>query len=299
MSAAALRSIVRAGVRPSTGPHVPVALQRAYFEALAATLPRAQVSSGHAALGGVPALVQTPAEARPSATILYFHGGGYVTGSPAYCAALTSRLARASQARVVSADYRRSPEHPFPAAVDDGLAIYTALLAGGQDPSRLTVAGDSAGGGLALATVLAARERGLAAPAGLVLFSPWLELGLTDVSEEQSRADPLLSRRGLDRWAGLYCAGHPRTDPRCSPGLSRDLSDLPPTLVQYDTGELLAGDSTRFAARAREAGSHVELQPFSGLWHVFQLFVQLPRARAAITMAGAFAAGSAPTAEAA
>jgi monoterpene epsilon-lactone hydrolase len=292
VTAAALRPVLTTAVRPWLGPHLPPRVQRLGIDALCATLPRARVEHHAGRVAGVPVLIHEPADARPGAAILYFHGGGYVTGSARAYRALTSRLARAARARVLSADYRLAPEHPFPAAPDDALAIYTALLDGGQAPAGLTLAGDSAGGGLALATVLNARERGLELPGRLILFSPWLELGPVPAPVGTAdRADPLLPRAGLERWSRLYRAGQPAEDPRCSPGLAGDLSGLPPTLVQYDRGELLAGDATRFAARAQAAGSAVQLQAFDDLWHVFQLFTQLPQARDAIATAGAFALG--------
>ena len=288
VAAQLLRVPLRAVVKPLLGPHTPHRLQKLGVDLLARGLPGVPLERRRASLGGVPTLELTPADARPGATLLYFHGGGYVTGSAQGHAALGSRLAQAARARVVLVDYRLAPEHPFPAAHRDASSSYAALLAAGQDPARLTVAGDSAGGGLALACVCAARDGGLALPARLLMFSPWLDLRLENVARgSAARADPLLSRAGLERWAGDYCAGHARTDPRISPLLG-ELSGLPPTLVQFASGELLAADTLAFAERARAVGVAVELQPFAGVWHVFELFTQLPEARAAISMAGAF-----------
>jgi monoterpene epsilon-lactone hydrolase len=287
VSAALLGQAVRIGIKPILGPWVPPRAQRIAIDVLCASLPRARVSHHRDTVGGVPVLTHTPRDARPGATLVYLHGGGYVTGSPSGYAAVTSHLARAANSRVVSVDYRLAPEHPFPAAPEDALAVYAALLHPRQDPAQLTVAGDSAGGGLALATVLGAREHGLALPGRLIMFSPWLDLRPRDPGAD---ADRLLGAAGLERWARLYAGDHPREDPHCSPGLTIDLSGLPPTLIQYDTDELLASDATGFIARAQSAGVAVESQPFHGLWHDFQLFTQLPQARRALRLAGDFAA---------
>jgi epsilon-lactone hydrolase len=286
----ALRLVVRGVVRPLFGPRVPQPVQRRGFELLAATLPGAKVRRERGVAGGVPVLNLTPDDAEPGVMIVHFHGGGYVTGSAQGYSAMTSRLARAAKARVIGVDYRLAPEHPFPAAFDDACALYEALLADGQDPAKLTLIGDSAGGGLALACVLAARDRGLPLPGRLILFSPWLDLRVPKPRDGVD--DPMLTRPSLDRWAGDYCGAHPRQDPRISPLLAEDLAGLPPTLIQFDTREMLAIQSTAFATRARAAGSEIELQPFEGLWHVFEFFTQLPQARAAITLAAQFATRS-------
>jgi acetyl esterase/lipase len=287
LSTAALRVLVAGVIRPLFGPRVPAPLQRRGYELLARTVPGVRVPRRRGEIGGVPVLEQTPSDAVAGRTIVHFHGGGYVVGSAQGYLAMTSRLARAARARVIGADYRLAPEHPFPAALEDASALYGALLAGGQDPATLTVIGDSAGGGLALACLVAARDGGLALPGRLILFSPWLDLRPGELSGADV-ADALLSRGGLERWAGDYCAGHLPDDPRVSPLLA-DLAGLPPTLIQYDTGERLAPHTTAFATRARAAGVELELQPYDGLWHDFQIFTQLPQARAAITRAAAFA----------
>jgi monoterpene epsilon-lactone hydrolase len=281
----ALGTALRVVAKPLLGSPLPPTIQRLGVNVLCAVLPTARVAYEASELAGVPTLEVTPPQARPGATILYFHGGGYMTGSPRGHRALMSHLAVAAQAKVVGLDYRLAPEHPFPAAHTDAVSAYTALLQEGQDPTQVTLAGDSAGGGLALATAVAAQDNQLATPGRLLLISPWLDLRLSAAGDD--RADALLSRGGSDRWAEAFTAGHARTDPRCSP-LMAPFTGLPPTLVQYDIAETIAGQSVEFIAQARAAGVSVEAQPFSGLWHDFQLFTQLPQARAALTMAGAF-----------
>jgi monoterpene epsilon-lactone hydrolase len=285
-----LRTLVRGAVRPLFGPAVPIPVQRLLLEATCLTLPGAPVRRARAYMAGVPVLILSPADGPAERTVLYFHGGGYAVGSARGHLALTSRLARAARARVISVDYRLAPEHPFPAAWEDAAAVYGAVCADGEAPGSLCLAGDSAGGGLALATVFEARRRGLAEPGALVLFSPWLDLRPPAAHAAAGGEDPMLTAEGLERWAALYCGSHPREDPRLSPGLADDLSGLPPTLIQYDTGELLARDTLAFRARAQAAGSELTLAPFSGLWHVFELFTPLVQARAAITLAGEFVA---------
>ncbi|WP_249010912.1 alpha/beta hydrolase [Conexibacter sp. DBS9H8] len=283
-------AIVRTAVRPLFGPGVPVPVQRVLLEATCRTLPGARVRHTRAYMAGVPVLILAPDDGPAQRTILYLHGGGYVVGSARSHLALTSRLARAAHARVIAVDYRLAPEHPFPAAWEDAAAVYGALCADGTAPGSVCIAGDSAGGGLALTTVLEARQRGLPRPGALVMFSPWLDLRPPAAHAAAGGEDPMLTVAGLERWAALYAGSHPRTDPRLSPSLAEDLSGLPPTLIQYDAGELLARDTLAFSTRARTAGAELTLQPFSGLWHVFELFTLLAPARAAITLAGAFIA---------
>jgi acetyl esterase/lipase len=285
---AALGAVLRVVGKPVLGSGLPPALQRLAVHVLCAVLPEARVDYTADELAGVATLEVTTPATRPGATVLYFHGGGYVTGSPRDYRPLLSHLATAARARVVAVDYRLAPEHPFPAAHTDAISAYAALLEAGQDPAELTVAGDSAGGGLALATAVGARDGGLALPGRLYLISPWLDLRLSAAGDD--RHDALLGRGGIDRWAAAYTAGHARTDPRCSPLLA-PFDGLPPTLIQYDTDETIAGQSVDFIAAARAAGVSVEVQPFSGLWHDFQIFTLLPQARTALAMAGAFITG--------
>lgn len=220
--------------------------------------------------------------------MLYLHGGGYFACSPVTHRPITGGFALHGF-RVFVPDYRLAPENPFPAAVEDGLAAYRALLAV-HHPAKLVVAGDSAGGGLALAVVLAAREAGLALPAGLVLFSPWTDLAGTGPSIRSNAArESMLVGSRIQEVAALYLDGaHPET-PLASP-LYGDLAGLPPVLVQVSEREILLDDSTRLAERIRAAGGRAELSVWRNLPHAWQISQSfLPEARLALAQAAKFA----------
>ncbi len=233
-------------------------------------------------------MVSTPA-ANPARVILYLHGGGYVMGSINTHRELGQRLSRAAAARVLLIDYRLAPEHPHPAAVEDATRAYRWLLSRGVSPSRLVVAGDSAGGGLTVATLLAARDSGLPLPAAGVCLSPWVDLeGVGESMTTKAAADPLVQRDGLRRMGALYLNGQDPRTPLASP-LYADLSGLPPLLIQVGTAEALLDDSTRLAERAREAGVEVDLEPWDDMIHVWQAFAAvLPEGQQAIERIGQF-----------
>jgi monoterpene epsilon-lactone hydrolase len=280
------RAGLRYGLRPWLGPRVPVRVQRAVFESAGRPLPGVRVDVSRVRLGGVPAELIRPANAVPDLTVLYLHGGGYVVGSPRAFRALTSRLARTAAAEVLALDYRRAPEYPFPAARDDAISAYGALLNSGVDPGAIAIAGDSAGGGLTLACAVELREQGLPLPRALLLISPWLDLRLVDPAVgAHAQIDPVLSPAGLRRWARLYLNGRDPGDPGGSPLLA-DLRGLPPILVQVGSDEILLGDSQRLAA---SPGVQVTLEHHPGLWHDFQVFgAVLPAAREAMDRAATF-----------
>ncbi|MFE1350666.1 alpha/beta hydrolase, partial [Kitasatospora phosalacinea] len=239
--------------------------------------------------GGPPALHLEPAGAADRGLLLYLHGGGYLVGSPDTHEGLIGELARRAGLRAVSPDYRLAPEHPFPAALDDGLAAYRELLESGTDPRRLVLAGDSAGGGLVLATLLAARAAGLPLPAAAALFSPWVDLTLAGASyRSRKEADPLFTEADIRAYADHYLGAGDRANPLASP-LFADLAGLPPLLVQVGTNELLLDDALRLAARAAEQDVTVTLEVESGLPHVFQhQFGRLDEADAALDRAARF-----------
>ena len=249
-------------------PTVSVEEARAGFEA-GQTLPlpgeaRAQTVT----IGGIPGLELYPDATE--GTLLYIHGGGYVIGSARTGASLADGLAARAGLRAISVDYRLAPEAPYPAAVEDGLAAYRGLLDSGVEPDRLVLAGDSAGGGLTMATLLAARSAGLPQPAAAVLFSPWTDLTLSGATiETKVDADPLFDRAALEWFAGRYLGGADPTDPLISPAFA-DLTGLPPLLIQVGSREVLLDDSLRLAARAAEADVEVTLEVGSELPHVFQ-----------------------------
>ncbi|MFD6447425.1 alpha/beta hydrolase [Promicromonospora sp. NPDC060204] len=222
-------------------------------------------------LGGVPALdIAGPQADDDAGVLLYLHGGGYVIGDARTGVPLAAALAARTGLRAVAPDYRLAPEHPFPAAVDDGLAAYRALLAE-TDPARVVVAGDSAGGGLALATVLAARDAGLPLPAAVVAFSGWFDLTLSGASlTGKESVDPIFDAADIREYAATYLpdAADARS-PLASPVLA-DLRGLPPLLLQVGSAEVLLDDSTLLAARAATADVEVTLEVYPGSAHVFQ-----------------------------
>jgi acetyl esterase/lipase len=203
---------------------------------------------------------------------LHLHGGGYVMGDPAGSRGFTVPLAVATGGRVLSVDYRLAPEHPFPAAVEDALAVYTGLLASGVDPRTLAVGGESAGGGLALAMLLAARGAGLPMPACAVVMSPWTNLRCDGTSYvTQHGRDPLLTRDVLLEMAGLYLAGAECAQEQASPGLA-DLGGLPPLLIQVGAEEVLLDDARQLAEHARQRGVDVTFEEWPEMIHVWQMF---------------------------
>ena len=242
--------------------------------------------------GGVPSeWVEVPGGSAVP-TILYLHGGGYTVGSVRTHRALVARLAAATGGRGLTVDYRLGPEHPFPAAVDDAAAAYRWLVRSGVDPRRIVVAGDSAGGGLTVALLVALRDAGDPRPAAGVCISPWTDLACTGESmTTRAAADPMVQRDGLLPMAAAYLAGHDPRTPLASP-LYADLRDLPPLLVHVGTAETLLDDATRLAARARAAGVLVDLEAWDDMIHVWHAFSPLlPEADAAVARVGAWVRG--------
>jgi acetyl esterase/lipase len=224
-------------------------------------------------LGGRPALHVEPADGAKAGTILYFHGGGWVFGSPETALCLTGQLVVKTGFEAYSVDYRLAPEHPFPAAIDDTLSAYRALLDSGVSPSAIAFAGDSAGGGLTVTTCLAARDADLPLPAGIVAFSPGLDATRTGESKEtKDGIDPIFTRASVEHTGAMYLAGADPHQPLLSPALLADLTGFPPMLIQVGTNEILLDDSTRLAARARDADVDVILDVTAGVPHVFQSF---------------------------
>ncbi len=222
-----------------------------------------------------------------SRLVLYLHGGGYTLGSRKSHRGLAGRIARAAKARVLLPDYRLAPEHPFPAAVEDATNCWRWLMSGGYAPHHIAIAGDSAGGGLALSTVLALKAAGAALPACVIGLSPWTDLaGAGPTAQPGAVDDPMLSPEGLHTSARHYAPGDLR-NPLAAP-LHGDLEGFPPLLLQVGTKEILLSDSTRFADKAKSAGVEVTLEIEDGLIHVWQMFPQLPEAQSAVERIGAF-----------
>ena len=262
--------------------------QRAVMEASADMFPvEPDIVSREVDAGGVPADWVTVDGSDADHVVLYLHGGGYVMGSRNTHRGLAGRIARAAKARVLLPEYRLAPEHPFPAAVDDATACWRWLVSQGFAPQRMAITGDSAGGGLTLATLLALKANVAPMPACAVALSPWTDLeGSGPTAEPGAVDDPMLTPDGLRVTGQQYAAGalrHPLAAP-----LHGDLAGLPPLLLQVGTREVLLSDSTRFAEKARAAGVDVTLEIEEGLIHVWQMFPDVPEAQSAVQRIGAF-----------
>ncbi len=213
--------------------------------------------------------------------ILYFHGGAYMAGSILSTRPLAVDFAQATGRNVLSFEYRLAPENPFPAALEDGFSAYRHMLSLGIAPEHIAFVGDSAGGGLELATALKAKEEGVPLPAAIAALSPWVDLTLSDQSYfENQKADPLLERKKLLRATMYYAYGKYLKHPYISPVFA-DFSGFPPTLIHVGTHEVLLGDSRKLAAAMRRAGVDVQLQEWEGMWHVWHVF-DVPESHQAI-----------------
>jgi epsilon-lactone hydrolase len=292
MSAYELESLIT--MLRSEGPDLaaPPEKARENFEAMLAGIPIPDdVTFENATLGGVPGRWSATPEALSGRVLLYLHGGAYVVGSSLGYRALSSALARSAQARGLAMDYRLAPENAFPAAVDDAVAAYRALLAQGTSPGSIAIAGDSAGGGLTVAMLIAARDAGLPMPAAALAISPWADLACSGASMlTRAAQDPALNRDGLLAMAGLYLNGALPESELASP-LYGNLAGLPPLLIQVGSAEVLLDDSIRLAARAAEADVAVQLEVWPHMPHVWHAFAfQLSEGRDAIQAAGHFLA---------
>jgi len=283
----ALDELLRAGPLDLGGD---VQQQRIIFEEMMAATPiPTDVTTTPGTLGGIPVVNVDVTGTDPGKVIFYIHGGGYAIGSAAGSVGLASDLARRAGTRVISIDYRLAPENPHPAAVEDAVAAYRGLLDSGLAPSAVAIAGESAGAGLATATLVALKQEGVPQPAAAFLMSPWLDLTVSGESiSEKAALDPALTPEGLKRRAADYAAAGDTTDPLISP-IYADLTGLPPLLIQAGSHEILLNDATRLATRAAAADVAVTLEITPGVPHVFQAFAAiLDEADAALTSAGAF-----------
>ena len=262
--------------------------QRRLIRELASAQPLpAGVTVTAAALGGVPTAEITIDGIEPRHVVLYFHGGVYVMGDAFQAAGLAAQVGRRTGAKVISVDYRLAPEHPYPAAADDALAAYQALLLGGTAPSDIAFAGESAGGGLAVATLVNARDHGLALPAAAFVMSPYADLTLSGATMETKReADPLFTPQAFPARVADYTSGHDPALGLISPVFA-DLSGLPPLIIQAGSHELLLDDAIRLARQAATADVQVTLDITPGVPHVFQAYYPiLDEAAAALDRAG-------------
>ena len=261
--------------------------RRALRELLSAQPLPAEVTVTPADLGGVPIAEITVDGIEARHVVLYFHGGVYVMGDAALAADLASQVGRRTDAKVISVDYRLAPEDPYPAAVDDALAAYEALLQDGTAPSDIVFAGESAGGALAVVTLVNARDRGLPLPAAAFVMSPYADLTLAGATMEAKRdVDPLMSREALQARIADYTAGQDPALGLISP-IFADLLGLPPLIIQAGSHEVLLDDAVRLARQAATADVEVTLDITPGVPHVFQAYYGiLDEGAAALDRAG-------------
>jgi monoterpene epsilon-lactone hydrolase len=267
-----------------------VAEQRVIFEEMMAAIPvPADISTSPASLGGIPVVNVEVAGADSSAVVFYLHGGAYAIGTAASSVGLASDLARRAGVRLITVDYRLAPEHPHPAGLDDALRAYRGLLDSGMPASSIAVAGESAGAGLAAATMVTLKRHGLPQPAAAVLMSPWADLTLSgDSITSKATLDPALTPEGLTRRAADYLGDSDPAGELASP-IFADLTGLPPLLIQAGSHEILLDDATRLAAHAAAADVATTLEITPGVPHVFQAFAAiLDEGDAALTNAGEF-----------
>ena len=236
---------------------------------------------------GLSALWMRPRDAATDSVVLYFHGGGYVLQSAHSHRKLTAHLAVNSRCNVLSVNYRLAPENPHPASITDAMISYKWLLKKGYAPSKIVVSGDSAGGGLSLALLLAAKRDGVPQPAGAVVFSPWVDLvGTGDSMDSKSGVDLMVNRHALGLMASMFLNGASADDPYAAP-LNGDFTGVAPLYIQVGGDEALLDDSTRVAVKAAHVGVSVVLEVFPEMQHVFQAAVGIiPEASDAVEKAG-------------
>lgn len=272
--------------------NVPVDTARKHLETVARTLlVRATgVHVEQSQLAGIDVDWLSPKLARKDKILFYLHGGAYVLGSRRTHRQLVSHIAREAGVTAVLPEYRLAPEHPFPAAIDDAVAVYRALLEEGYKPEDIVISGDSAGGGLSVATLLALRHAGDPLPAAAVLLSPFLDVTASGESATtRADQDPWFEVKDMEVVARYYCADESKwRDPLVSPVFA-NVSGLPPMLIQVGDDEILLNDSTRLAEKLEAAGIDVEIEIWPDMWHVFQMFIgKMPESRKAVEKIGTY-----------
>jgi len=285
----AFRAMMAAVAPPPDAPEPTWEQRRAGIDAMGAAAPPPEDCKVEPiTLAGRPAEKITPAGAHRDRTLFYLHGGGYCIGGPASHRALVARLAKAASATAYVLDYRLAPEHPFPAAVDDAVAAYQALIDGGRSAAHTVIGGDSAGGGLTVATAVAARDAGLPTPAGLYLISPWANLAnASRAYEVKGATDPIIDQKNIDEFAEAYVGGGDRRRPLVSP-VHADLTGLPPMLIQVGSEEVLMSDSALLAEVAGLARVDVTLRIWPEMIHIWPFFAGLSAGGRAIEEAAAW-----------
>jgi len=282
-----LDAILRQGSLDQAGEVAPL---RAAFNELMSHVPvPSDVQQKPTTIGGVDGIEVTIDGTADENVILYFHGGVYVIGTAVASVPLVSDLARRAGAKAITLDYRLGPEHPYPAAIDDARAAYEGLLAQGIAPGQIALAGESAGGGLVVALLLALRDAGTALPSGGYAMSPYVDLTLSgETLTGRAALDPILAPDGLSARVPDYVGDADAADPHISP-IFGDLSGLPPLLIQVGTHEILLSDAVRLATRAALSDVQVTLEVIPGVPHVFQGFAGLlDEAGAALDRAAEF-----------
>ncbi len=267
-----------------------LAEMRAGLDSMGAMFPRLDdVSSQTVDAGGVDGEWFDPAGGDTDRVLLYLHGGGYLLGSVESHRAMIERITKATGARVLAVNYRLAPEHPYPAAVEDGVAAYRWLLAQGYAADRISIAGDSAGGGLTIAVLVTLRDAGESMPACAVPISPWTDMECSgDSITSRAAVDPMVQKEILLEMGGVYLNGADPKDPLASP-LNADFSGLPPLLIQVGDAEVLLDDSTRLEDKMKAAGVDVTVEVWDEMVHVWHLFAPiLDKGQEAIDGLGAF-----------
>lgn len=284
LRAKAVRAVTRAWFRRINPEDADVQRIRSVWHSLANTLWTARgVGVQRTQVARMQAEWLTPGEHEAGKAILYLHGGAYVFGNCRTHRQLVSYVARTCGVRALLIEYRLAPENPFPAAVEDAVAAYRALLAEGHRSDDIVVMGDSAGGGLVMALLLSLRDAGDPLPSGAAMFSPWLDLAGTGESmATRAQRDPWFRPSDMPIMSAYYCGPDQLRHPLVSP-VYADVSGLPPVYIQVGDDEILLSDSTRIAANIEASGGQVTLEVWPGMFHVFQIFVhQMPESRAAI-----------------
>lgn len=261
---------------------LPLAWQRRAAHVLVRPEPPPGVTVEPVRAGGVPSAWIRPRGADPDRTLVYLHGGGYSIGSIATHRDFIALLARRLGAVALAVDYRLAPEHPFPAALDDARAVWRWLLERGVDPAKIVMAGESAGGGLTMSTLISLRDAGLPMPSRAAVLSPWVDLTLSGASHDDNARFDYLHRPVLETYVRRFVPRDvPRSHPLVSPAHA-DLRGLPPLLVQAGEAEALLDDARMLAERARRDGVEATLTTYPDMVHAFMLFAGVPRADDAV-----------------
>jgi epsilon-lactone hydrolase len=279
-----VRTMLQARARP-----VGWAERRARLDAIGASPPAPDIKLEAVDAGGVPGEWSLAPGSDAARVLMFFHGGGYCSGSIVSHRAMVTETGRAARVRTLAVGYRLAPEHPFPAALEDAVAAYEFVLKQGIGPHHIAIGGDSAGGGLTLACMLKLRATGRPLPGCGWLVSPWIDLAMTGASlADKAAVDPLIQKSYLEELATAYCAGADPANPLISP-LNGDLHGLPPLMVQVGSAETLLDDAVRITRRAGDADVPVTVEIWPHMIHAWHVWAsQLTDGRRAIASAGAF-----------